>query len=443
MPPRAPGRVLLDLESELQGDGEEIGFRSKRLRSPTRREIARRPDPDEAHGDGGPAADKASTKEFAWMESDDDKSDAEEAAAEDKALGSRTKAPLSCSYRVVFKAVNIRSSPTTTAEIAGRKLKGDVIRVSEEVGQVANGGVPLQGEVLTNDHGDWVRLSDHSGWMLVKKSDGKELLEKVHQDRRDARDSPVRHNDKRRRTSVQDKGKERKGLSASTRGGRVERRNGSRSPSAARSVSPEGPPLPATLAEIQTFSQMVRMADSLKARVRSMTASELAECLSAAARVKFYDGDMFDAVMPRIQRQLLVSRGVGNEVPRSPFTTEELITIMASLADLNIFNKEVFDRIVKEMAANRFRDLQGPQRGRILSAFSRTKYECAVDQEFHDWLKEAEKSERYEEACVKQRMIRGNSSSGTGMHAPEGYLRSFICGNSDGVEVRRPQGLNS
>merc|ERR1712194_535459 len=164
---------------------------------------------------------------------------------------------------------------------------------------------------------------------------------------------------------------------------------------------------------------MVRMAESLKKRVRSMGPTELVQCLAASARVKFFDGPFLqDMLIPQVRRQLNISR------KKSPFTTEEIVNILSSLGDLNCFNKTVFAGCVKELADRRYLELQGADKLRILAAFKAVKYECDEDRQFFDYLSSSVKAERYEVLSAEQRMIVGNSKSG--MTAPEGYLRSFM-----------------
>lgn len=78
---------------------------------------------------------------------------------------------------------------------------------------------------------------------------------------------------------------------------------------------------------------------------------------------------------------------------------------------------------------------------KILAAFKAVKYECE-DRQFFEWLSSSVKAERYEVLKAEQQMIVGNSKNG--MHAPEGYLRSFMIGTSgSGSGVTRPHGLSS
>merc|ERR1711972_724780 len=205
--------------------------------------------------------------------------------------------------------------------------------------------------------------------------------------------------------------------------------------SRSRSRSPDDAPIP--VSEINTFSQMIRMVDRLKARVPEMAPEDLVQSLAAAARVKFYDASFLqDLLIPRVRFNL------GDSTKRSPFLAGDLVTILCALADLNCYDKDIFTKIVHELARKRTAELQPADRPRILSAVKAVKYESTEDQEFLDFLAQKEKSQRYEAACVEQRMIVGNSHSG--MHAPEGYLRSFMVGqNSKGVEVKRPHGLVS
>jgi hypothetical protein len=206
-----------------------------------------------------------------------------------------------------------------------------------------------------------------------------------------------------------------------------------RSPSPASPSSPDVL-MPGSLSEVRSFAQMCRLAGGLKATVKSMQPSELVECLAAVVRVNYYDPELLrEMLIPRIQRQLAASRGAS-----MPFTTDALVTVLVSLTDLNNFHQGIFDAVAKEIAKRGSKEVDPMQRGRILSTFRKAKYDCAVAKDFYEQMKVAEGSERYAEACVQQRMICGNSNRPEGMRAPEGYLRTMICGmNNDGTEVER------
>lgn len=210
-----------------------------------------------------------------------------------------------------------------------------------------------------------------------------------------------------------------------------------RSRSRSRSSSEGGPPLPASVAEVETFSQMVRMVEGLTKRVPTMDTTELVQCIAAAARVKFFDGDFLqEGLVPQIRTHLSSSRRA-----KSPFTTEELVTMLCSLAELNCFDKSLFANTVRELADKRYMELQGLDKCRLLAAFKAVKYECNDEKQFFEWLKDCVKNERYEMLSAEQRMIVGNSKNG--MHAPEGYLRSFVIATSGGGGVNRPHGLSA
>lgn len=217
-------------------------------------------------------------------------------------------------------------------------------------------------------------------------------------------------------------------------------RSRSRSCSAAENSALAEAELPLSVADVNTFSQMMRMVDKLKARVPEMAPAELAQSLAAAARVKFFDASFLqELLIPRVRFNL------GDSKRRSPFLAGDLVSILCSLADLNCFDKDIFGKILRELASKRGTELEVSDRSRIRGACKAVKYEGEEDQEvmaFLQWLLVTAKSQRYEAMCSEQRMIVGNSKSG--MHAPEGYLRSFIVGTtSKGVEVKRPQGMVS
>jgi len=215
------------------------------------------------------------------------------------------------------------------------------------------------------------------------------------------------------------------------------RRARSHTPPLADSASSKGPSLPESVSAVTTFSQMMRMSDSLKSRIPTMPASELVQCLAAAGRVKFFDCELLqEMLIPQILRVFTRSR------VKSPFTTQELVLIVCSLADLNIFDQSVIAHTLKELDGRKHVDLQSIDRQRLLAALKVAKHDQPEHRAFVEWLCVAVGSERFESMSAEQRMIVGNSKNG--MYAPTDYLRTFMIGTTNnGGRVARPHGLSS
>lgn len=158
--------------------------------------------------------------------------------------------------------------------------------------------------------------------------------------------------------------------------------------SQSRSRSPSLP-LPSSASEVQTLSQMVRMTSTLLRAARSMPMKELAAVCQAAARVRYYDGVLFDAVRSAVLSHL---RG------RGPHDSQHVVDIVAGLADINAYNAEVFDQAVEALSV--FADLLSPLlRRRLLDACSKTKHPHKAA--LLRFLAEKEREARYESSCLE------------------------------------------
>jgi len=148
-------------------------------------------------------------------------------------------------------------------------------------------------------------------------------------------------------------------------------------------------PLPASVAEVQNFSEMVRMAPSLRVRASSMSPAEVSAVCAAAARVLFCDAALLQALTSRL-RLLLARRGGGLSIGM-------LVTVLSGLASLNTYDREVFVAAVAVLSAPGAADrLDMAQRRQLLTALRTVKHEGADD--FVEALARREKSERYEAA---------------------------------------------
>lgn len=149
----------------------------------------------------------------------------------------------------------------------------------------------------------------------------------------------------------------------------------------------DGPPLPASVADVRSFSEMVRMAPRLQSRASSMRSGELAEVCAASARVKFYDGGLLEAVTSQLQRRLS-SKSDNLGIPAT-------VTVLSALADLNAYNRDFFSAAASMLNASLSR-LDSELTKNALAAFRAVKHQGAED--LIEALTIKTKSERYEVA---------------------------------------------
>lgn len=156
-------------------------------------------------------------------------------------------------------------------------------------------------------------------------------------------------------------------------------------------------PLSARVAEVRTFSDMLRLAPSLQNRAPRMPPKELAAVVTAAARVRFYDAEVFQhGLLPTARRHLQRSKG--------SFGVDEAVDLITGLAELNVYDKPIFSKVV-EVFAERKQELEDPvRRVRLLAAFRAVDHQG--DKDFIDYLAQREKAERYEQ---RLRELQGQS----------------------------------
>lgn len=189
-----------------------------------------------------------------------------------------------------------------------------------------------------------------------------------------------------------DSGDESEGSEEEPRRGRRAAHARSRPPKESRKDDSAGEPvdrrpLLARVNEVRAFSDILRLAPTLKSRSGQMQPKELAAAVTAAARVKFYDADVFQSgVLPAIRRYLVRSR--------TSFTADEATDILFGLGELNVYDEAIFGRVV-ESFAERKQELEDPvRRGRLLAALKKTGHKG--DKELVDYLAQRAKAERYD-----------------------------------------------
>lgn len=90
--------------------------------------------------------------------------------------------------------------------------------------------------------------------------------------------------------------------------------------------------LPSTMKEIRTFSEFVRLTAGIKKAVADFPADELVALCETAARLKYFDGDLFEAVFRHIILRMRASE----------FDATQTTLIAVYLADLNAYNARLF-----------------------------------------------------------------------------------------------------
>merc|ERR1712039_250765 len=140
------------------------------------------------------------------------------------------------------------------------------------------------------------------------------------------------------------------------------------------------------------------MAPKLLQRTADMVPAEVANSINALARVRFYDGDLMEALTSRV-RKLVRERSSGG------LTGGMLVTILSCLAQLNMYDKEVFRLAVNVFAApGGTQGLENAQRCQLLDALKLVKHTGA--EAFIERLSQRCGEERYENA--KDELLKRN-----------------------------------
>lgn len=89
---------------------------------------------------------------------------------------------------------------------------------------------------------------------------------------------------------------------------------------------------PTSISEVRTFSEFLRFGPTLKAEAAQMSVEELTATCETAARLKFFDGELFDRVFMHIREKMSSGH----------FSVEQITTVAASLVDLNAYKSDIF-----------------------------------------------------------------------------------------------------
>lgn len=155
------------------------------------------------------------------------------------------------------------------------------------------------------------------------------------------------------------------------------------------SGSREIPP-PSSASEVQTLSQMMRMAPMLKRSARDLLMTELSAVCQAASRVKFYDAGIFEAVVAAVRKHL---RSPG------PLNPDEVVDVVTGLADVNAYDKDLFEAALQAMekTPGKLTQLAQPLRKRVLDAYAKVNH--GKNLPFLKHLMQLERDSRYQAAC--------------------------------------------
>jgi len=146
---------------------------------------------------------------------------------------------------------------------------------------------------------------------------------------------------------------------------------------------------PARLSEVETLPQMLRLVPRLCRRLSTMQSTELVEVIAAASRIRFYDGEFFEKLLPEF-RSRLKKRGNG-------FTAREMVDTTVALQELNAYDANIFSAVARELK-HRAGELDTQQRKRLLTVFKVVNHKA--DPDFVALLVQKDK----EEAEVQQAM---------------------------------------
>lgn len=91
-------------------------------------------------------------------------------------------------------------------------------------------------------------------------------------------------------------------------------------------------PLPMSMREIGTFSEFVRFTPAIKKAVAEFPAAELVALCKTAARLKYFDGDLFETVFHHLILRLRALE----------FDATQITSMAADLVDLNAYNANFF-----------------------------------------------------------------------------------------------------
>lgn len=163
--------------------------------------------------------------------------------------------------------------------------------------------------------------------------------------------------------------------------------------SSADEAAGKKPPLPASFAEVETFSEMVRYIESLpRGKILRMPMDQLGQLCKAAARVKYFDGAVVADVTSAVKVHV---RG------RASVRPEHIADVLEGLAEINAYERELFELAIQALPSLIAGQLDSTSRSRIVAAVKKTKHEPGSEaaREVLEAMRLQHKFARYEQAC--------------------------------------------
>eukprot|EP00927_Polykrikos_kofoidii_P072313 TRINITY_DN68446_c0_g1_i1.p1 TRINITY_DN68446_c0_g1~~TRINITY_DN68446_c0_g1_i1.p1 ORF type:complete len:324 (+),score=54.43 TRINITY_DN68446_c0_g1_i1:81-1052(+) len=127
------------------------------------------------------------------------------------------------------------------------------------------------------------------------------------------------------------------------------------------SASPrrQGPLLPASLGDVETFGEFVRVTPAIMRAAATLPAAELAALCQTAARLKYFDTDLFGEVFKHVEARLRSAE----------FDILQVTAVVAALVELNAYNAGVFSAAATSLLP-RISDLSKAQRLQWIKLFA-------------------------------------------------------------------------
>ncbi|CAE7428015.1 Gamt, partial [Symbiodinium pilosum] len=137
--------------------------------------------------------------------------------------------------------------------------------------------------------------------------------------------------------------------------------------------------LPASMRDIQTFSEFLRLSPAIQEASMKMSAEELTALCETAARLKFFDGELFEAVFVHIRCRIRWGQ----------FDLHQVTAVAQHLVDLNAIDQDVF-RDVTQWLLPRVGSMSKAMRLqwlKLMAAIGQKTDRSEEDEDFEDKLR--------------------------------------------------------
>ena len=134
--------------------------------------------------------------------------------------------------------------------------------------------------------------------------------------------------------------------------------------------------LPASMRDIQTFSEFLRLSPAIQEASMKMSADELTALCETAARLKFFDGELFEAVFVHIRCRIRWGQ----------FDIHQVTAVAQHLVDLNATDREVF-RDMTQWLQHRIASMSKAQRLQWLKLLAAAGIRNDEEEDFEEKLR--------------------------------------------------------